>query len=161
MNDQEKSTGIRTGIELERYEDYKRLFDERDEAKKQAEYDEYRRIRKEDRQDRINSLLDSLKEPEYVRISKQKVVVKEREQSENSAFKKKVAAIILGLSLVAGGVMYASHHDDRSEKMLDTFDKYLEYIEETGERPSEEGYQYFIENHLEYSSQEENVKGGR
>lgn len=109
-------------------------------SKKQEEHEEYEYVEVEEQ---------SLKETKIVDTEKVKATVK------------KALAILITIGvLTAGAITYGSALHERDKNMMDGMDKYTEFLEETGQKPSEENYQYFVE-HVYNQDEPVQSSGGR
>ena len=100
---------------------------------------------------------------EYTYVEEQPKKVVERHQA-SSGLKEKVAAIVLIVSMAAGGIAWNIWADKRTDKLMDTYDNYLEYTEMSGRPVNQDTYNDYIEHQDEYDEfvqQAQEARGGR
>lgn len=111
---------------------------------------------------RKERLLNSLKSDkyDYVVVEEQPKKSTHVEEKKGVSAKTKALAIITGITLIAGGIAYGNALHERDKNMMEGMTEYTEFLEETGQRPSEENYEYFIE-HVHNEDVPQETSGGR
>lgn len=97
---------------------------------------------------------------EYAYYEEQPAVVKQKEVKNKGDLKEKVAAVILMVTLAAGGIAWNIAVDKRTDKLMDTYTDYLEVTEMTGQEVNEDTYNQYIENDG-YPTMDGETRGGR
>ena len=167
------------------YEEMTDMFKKRDEELHEAkEEKEYKEIRRTSKRELANAYLESLSSsrpletgieppmdrkpiPEIMNMAPSGEIITEtrKERLLNSekkgvSAKTKALAIITGITLIAGGIAYGNALHERDKNMMEGMTEYTEFLEETGQRPSEENYEYFIE-HVHNEDVPQETSGGR
>lgn len=97
---------------------------------------------------------------EYVYYDEQPAVEKKADVKGKIDIKEKVAAVILMVSIAAGGIAWNIAVDKRTDKLMDTYTDYLEVTEMTGQEVNEDTYNQYIENDG-YPTMDGETRGGR
>jgi len=114
------------------------------------------------RRDRILDSLKSEKQDDYEYIVAEEQPRKNVpiEEKKKSKAKEKALAVLVGLGILAAGVLYGEAVHQRDINMMEGMNEYAEFLEESGQKATEENYEYFVE-HVYNQDAPEHTSGGR
>ncbi len=115
-------------------------------------------------EDLLESLRANVDGEEYAYVEYPEQSLKETRIRDNEKVKKVLkaaSAILVSLGLIVSGIAYGHILHERDKNMMEGLDQYYEFLDETGQRPSEDNYKYFVEHVYHNEDVPQETSGGR